>query len=354
MRAYRLLPEVLVRPVAWGLPFLELALAVLLLAGIANRIAGAASAGLLVVFMLGIASAWARGLQIDCGCFSAGGPDASAGTTRYLGELLRDGGLLVCAYLVWRAPEPPGPGPRARPEHRHGRSMSNRRTTTTPRTRTKTTRPGSKPPARRQRRSIPAGWVVGISIQALRDSSTGELAVPAHALGPANGEVFGQASAPVTVEEFGDFQCPNCAAFEATVGPTIRRLVDQGKIRFVYHPMAFLGPESVAAANAATFAGDQGKFWPYHDLLFSQQAAENSGFLSTDQLLRFGERVGASDSRFTGCVKDDTYVPWVHQVTDEASQRGVNATPAILVNGRVEPAATTVQGLLAAVAAASR
>jgi len=86
VRAYRLLPEVLVRPVAWGLPFLELALAVLLLTGIANRIAGAASAGLLVVFMLGIASAWARGLQIDCGCFSAGGPDASAGTTRYLGS----------------------------------------------------------------------------------------------------------------------------------------------------------------------------------------------------------------------------------------------------------------------------
>src|SRR5215216_2999584 len=89
-------------------------------------------------------------------------------------------------------------------------------------------------------------------------------------------------------------------------------------------------------------------------LLFSQQAVENSGFLSTDQLLRFGEQVGASDSRFTGCVKNDTYVPWVHQVTDEASQRGVNATPTILVNGRVEPSATTVQGLLAAVAAASR
>src|SRR5215213_3847260 len=63
VRAYWLLPDVLVRPIAWGLPFLELALAVLLLAVIANRIAGAASAGLLVVFMLGIASAWARGCR---------------------------------------------------------------------------------------------------------------------------------------------------------------------------------------------------------------------------------------------------------------------------------------------------
>ena len=103
VRAYRLLPEVLVRPVAWGLPFLELALAVLLLAGIANRIAGAVSAGLLVVFMVGIAAAWARGLQIDCGCFSTGGPDSSVDAGRYLGELLRDAGLLlVSAYLIWR------------------------------------------------------------------------------------------------------------------------------------------------------------------------------------------------------------------------------------------------------------
>jgi protein-disulfide isomerase len=180
------------------------------------------------------------------------------------------------------------------------------------------------------------------------------LVKPAHTLGPADGELLGQASAPVTVEEYGDFQCPHCADFEQTVGPTIRRLVDQGKIRFVYHPIAFLGPESVAAANAATCAGDQGKFWAYHDLLFQNQAAEeNSGFLSTDQLLRFGQQVGATQSRFTSCVTKGTYLPWIQHLTDQASQRGVNATPTILVDGTMEPDATTVQGLLAAVNAAT-
>ena len=103
VRAYRLLPETLVRPVAWGLPFLELAVAVLLVTGIATRLAAGVSAGLLVAFMLGIAAAWARGLQIHCGCFGAGGPDAAVGAAQYLGELLRDGGLLlVSAYLIWR------------------------------------------------------------------------------------------------------------------------------------------------------------------------------------------------------------------------------------------------------------
>jgi protein-disulfide isomerase len=238
--------------------------------------------------------------------------------------------------------------------------MSSRRTTKTGPSRR---RRGAKLAARRRRRSSGWFWVVGflvlavvagIGVQALRSPGGGTMVRPAHALGPADGEVLGQASAPVAVEEYGDFQCPHCADFEQTVGPTIRQLVDQGRIRFVYHPIAFLGPESVAAANAATCAGDQGKFWPYHDLLFQQQApAENSGFLSADQLLRFGQRVGVTDRRFTTCVTKGTYLPWVQYLTDQASQRGVNATPTILVNGTMAPDAITVQGLLAAVNAAS-
>jgi uncharacterized membrane protein YphA (DoxX/SURF4 family) len=103
VRAYRLLPEAAVHAVAWGLPFVELALAALLLVGIATRPAAAATGLLLVVYVAAIASAWARGLRIDCGCFSRGGYDPSAGGTRYAGEILRDLGLLLAAgLLAWR------------------------------------------------------------------------------------------------------------------------------------------------------------------------------------------------------------------------------------------------------------
>jgi uncharacterized membrane protein YphA (DoxX/SURF4 family) len=103
VRAYRLLPEPLVHTVGYGLPFLELAIAILLVAGVATRLAATTSSVLLLVFMAGIASAWARGLQIDCGCFSTGGPDATVGASQYLGEMLRDTGLLlVSLWLVWR------------------------------------------------------------------------------------------------------------------------------------------------------------------------------------------------------------------------------------------------------------
>jgi uncharacterized membrane protein YphA (DoxX/SURF4 family) len=104
VRAYQLLPEAVVRPVAWGLPFVELALGVLLVVGLATRLAAVCSAVLLGVFMVGIASAWARGLQIHCGCFGGGGPSAGVGARDYLVELVRDTGLLAVAVLLARHP----------------------------------------------------------------------------------------------------------------------------------------------------------------------------------------------------------------------------------------------------------
>ena len=99
VRAYDILPETFVKPFAWGLPFVELALAVLLLLGIATRPAAWASAVLLLVFIGATASVWARGLQIDCGCFGGGG-QSSADATSYLRDIGRDGLLLCVALLV--------------------------------------------------------------------------------------------------------------------------------------------------------------------------------------------------------------------------------------------------------------
>jgi protein-disulfide isomerase len=191
--------------------------------------------------------------------------------------------------------------------------------------------------------------IAGVAIQSGRSSSSGAVVRPAHGLGPNDGEQRGKASAPVLVEEYGDFQCPHCRDFQRDVVPTIDRLVDQGKVRFVYHPIAFIGPESIAASNAATCAGDRGKFWPYHDQLFAAQGPENSGTFSTAELERIGQQVGVSADRFNTCVRDGTYNGWLSKITDDASRRGVNATPTVLVDGKVAPAAVTVRGLEQAV-----
>jgi uncharacterized membrane protein YphA (DoxX/SURF4 family) len=103
VRAYQLLPEPLVSPVAFGLPVVEIAVGLALLLGVFVRTAALAAAVLLAVFLVGVGSAWARGLQIDCGCFGNGG-QVSAGETAYPLEVFRDAGLLVIALALARRP----------------------------------------------------------------------------------------------------------------------------------------------------------------------------------------------------------------------------------------------------------
>jgi uncharacterized membrane protein YphA (DoxX/SURF4 family) len=103
VRAYRLLPEALVAPVAFGLPVVEIAVGIALIVGVFVRTAALISAVLLVVYIAGVASAWARGLQIDCGCFGGGGQVAAADTA-YPAEILRDGALLLVALALARWP----------------------------------------------------------------------------------------------------------------------------------------------------------------------------------------------------------------------------------------------------------
>ncbi len=94
--SYRILPKGMVTPVAFGLPVLEMVLAVMILLGFATRVMAVCVGLLFVVFIAGIISAWARGLSIDCGCFGGGG-SVGKGQTHYLREILRDIGFLVLA-----------------------------------------------------------------------------------------------------------------------------------------------------------------------------------------------------------------------------------------------------------------
>ncbi|MGZ4517785.1 MAG: MauE/DoxX family redox-associated membrane protein [Mycobacteriaceae bacterium] len=106
VRAYQLLPEAAVTPFAAALPFIEIGLGLLLMFGVGVRQTATCSAVLQVVFLFGVASAWARGLSIDCGCFGSGGA-ADVGAGDYLAELARDLGFLMLA--VWLIVRPHSP-----------------------------------------------------------------------------------------------------------------------------------------------------------------------------------------------------------------------------------------------------
>jgi len=149
-----------------------------------------------------------------------------------------------------------------------------------------------------------------------------------------NAMILGDTKAPVTIVEYADFQCPYCVKyFQQNQTTFISQYVNSGKARFVWKDYAFLGQESVWAAEAARCANDQGKFWVYHDYLFSHQGAENSGGFSKANLKKFASALGLNTSQFNSCLDTDKYASIIQKETQEANAVGVNGTPATFING---------------------
>lgn len=98
--------------------------------------------------------------------------------------------------------------------------------------------------------------------------------------------VMGNASAPVTIVEFADFQCPFCEQFfSQTESQIINDYVKTGKAKYIFQNYSFLGPDSDTLAQAALCANEQGKFWDFHNFIYSHQGQENSGWASANNLL---------------------------------------------------------------------
>lgn len=151
--------------------------------------------------------------------------------------------------------------------------------------------------------------------------------------------ILGEASAPVTFIEYGDYQCPFCVRFFSQTEPLLREnYIRTGKVKMVYRDLAFLGPESQAAAEAAECAKDQGRFWAYHDELFNEEmadGAENNGNLSRTLFLKIAEKVDLDVPEFISCFDSKKYSNFVRTATQEAQTLGINATPTSFVNGEL-------------------
>lgn len=146
---------------------------------------------------------------------------------------------------------------------------------------------------------------------------------------------LGDPNAKVLIVEYADYQCPFCGRHHELVAPTlVKEYVDTGKAAYLYKHMAFLGNESVWSAIASECAADQGKFWQYHDYLFTHQNGENQGAFNKDKLIGFGKEVGLDMPKFEACVKNDETVARVQADTQEAQSLGVSSTPTFFVNGK--------------------
>lgn len=165
------------------------------------------------------------------------------------------------------------------------------------------------------------------------------LEVPRVAVEVANAPTIGPASAPITIVEWSDFQCPYCSKVAPTLHEVKAKYGDKVRIAFRQFPLSF-HQQAQKAAEAALCAHEQGKFWELHDAMFGNQQA-----LGVDQLKAKAAELGINADQFNSCVDGGKYVQWVKDDMAAGSAAGVTGTPAMFINGRMVSGAVPFEQL---------
>lgn len=150
-----------------------------------------------------------------------------------------------------------------------------------------------------------------------------------------DGRTKGNPNAPVTIIEWGDYQCPACGLFAREVEPQlVADYVADGKVFVEYRDMAFLGKESTEASKAAVCANEQGKFWEFHTMLYYNQGEhKNAGAFSRSRLNEMARAQGLDEQAFGACLTSDAAEAEVQRMYNDALANGIDSTPSFLING---------------------
>jgi protein-disulfide isomerase len=174
-----------------------------------------------------------------------------------------------------------------------------------------------------------AAYVQGLWQRALND---GELSIlmspPKIELKADPSRLRGDPKAPITIVEFSDFSCPFCHKAESTISELLAKYPGKVKLTYRDFPLQELHPQAQMAAEASRCAGEQGKFWEYHDLLFA-----NSDKQSLDGLIEDARKLKLDDQQFEACLSSDRYKRQIDQDVQLASRVGLVSTPGFFING---------------------
>jgi protein-disulfide isomerase len=147
---------------------------------------------------------------------------------------------------------------------------------------------------------------------------------------------MGDPNAPIKIIEYGDFQCPYCLQFwQETEPQLIEEYINNGTVYFEFRAFPILGPESVSAAEGAYCAGDQGKFWEYHDTLFTNWSGENVGDFTQEKLIQYADSLALDIDVFEQCLSEGTHKGTVEQDRANGEADHVRATPTFFINGHI-------------------
>ncbi len=146
--------------------------------------------------------------------------------------------------------------------------------------------------------------------------------------------ILGNSNAPVTLVEFGDYQCHFCNVFfHTTEDKILKNYVDTGKVQMIFKDYNIIGPDSVAASHGAHCADDQKLFWEYHDILYSNWTGENNGWASSDNLVKFAQEIGLDINEWSECMNNQKHSQIILASNEDARSLELTGTPAFFVIG---------------------
>jgi protein-disulfide isomerase len=158
---------------------------------------------------------------------------------------------------------------------------------------------------------------------------------------------IGSAHAPLTVVEYGDFECPNCKNAVPAVKMLLENFGDGLRFSYRHFPLEQPHPHALGAAEAAECAGAQGKFWEMHDLLFANQA-----HLKLDHLRGYAQSLGLDMARYTAEMNDHVYLQRIREHVAGGKRSHVRGTPGFFVNGVIQDVSFGLHALFDAAEAA--
>jgi len=149
----------------------------------------------------------------------------------------------------------------------------------------------------------------------------------------ANGSPYlGDENAPITLVEFGDYQCFFCNKFfHDTENGILENYVKTGKVKIIFKDYTIIGPDSITAALGANCAGDQGKFWEFHDILYNNWNGENNGWASSENVIGFAKELNLDVDKFTTCLNEKHHQSKIDASNNDAQKLGLTGTPAFFI-----------------------
>ena len=144
--------------------------------------------------------------------------------------------------------------------------------------------------------------------------------------------ILGDPNAPITLVEFGDYQCHYCNVFFQSIEKDIlKNYVDTGKVKIIFKDYNIIGEDSVKASQGAHCANDQGLFWEYHDILYSNWTGENNGWASAENLTIFAQQIGLNMNKWSECMNKGSHSQIILKSNDDARTLELTGTPAFFV-----------------------